>query len=93
MLLTRDRPPVTATIEPVRRDDRFPADQANAPGGELLCRLTIGGADAGEALVHDLPNGLVIEPRDASPISLHDVHPEQLAADEAKVERLTRERS
>jgi hypothetical protein len=43
--------------------------------------------------VHDLPNGLVVEPREPSPISLHDAHPEQLAADEAKVERLRRERS
>jgi hypothetical protein len=61
-------------------------------GVEILCRLTIGGADAGEALVHDLPNGLVVEPREPSPISLNDAHPEQLAADEAKVERLRRER-
>ena len=93
VLLTRDHPPVTATIEPVRSEDRFPVEQADAAGTEILCRLTIGGADAGEALVHDLPNGLVVEPRESSPISLDDVHPEQLAADEAKVERLRRERS
>ena len=62
-------------------------------GSEILCLLSIGGGDAGEALVHDLPNGLVIEPREPSPISLDAVHPEQLAADEAKVERLRRERS
>jgi hypothetical protein len=93
VLLTRDHPPVTATIEPVRNDDRFPVEQADATGTEILCRLTIGGADAGEALVHDLPNGLVVEPQEPSPISLDNVHPEQLAADEAKVERLRRERA
>ena len=81
-------------------DDRTGPERRPLPGrtvgrcrGEILCRLTIGGADAGEALVHDLPNGLVIEPREPSPISLNDAHPEQLAADEAKVERLRRERS
>jgi len=93
VLLTREQPPVTATIEPVRSEDRFPVEQGDAVGAEILCRLTIGGADAVEALVHDLPNGLVVEPREPSPISLNEVHPEQLAADEAKVERLRRERS
>jgi len=92
VVLTRDRPPVMATIEPVREGDSFAAMTAESPASELLCRLTIGGADAGEALVHDLPNGMVIVPRDENPRSLYDVHPEQLAADEAKVERLTRER-
>ena len=93
VLLTREHPPVTATIEPVRSEERFPVEQADAAGAELVCRLTIDGADAGEALVHDLPNGLVVEPRESSPISHDDTHPEQLAADEAKVERLRRERS
>ena len=93
VLLTREHPPVTATIQPVRSEDRFPVEQADAAGAEILCRLTIADADAGEALVHDLPNGLVVEPREPSPISLSNVHPEQLAADEAKVERLRRERS
>lgn len=93
VVLTRDRPPVRATIEPVRDRDSFPAGPAAAPASELLCRLTIGGADVGEALVHDLPNGMVIVPRDENPSALYDVHPEQLAADEAKVERLRRERS
>jgi len=92
VVLTRDRPPVMATIEPVREGDSFPARTPDSPPSELLCRLTIGGADAGEALVHDLPNGMVIVPRDENPRSLYDVHPEQLAADEAKVERLLRER-
>ena len=92
VVLTRDRPPVMATIEPARDGDSFAAVTADAPASELLCRLTIGGADAGEALVHDLPNGIVIVPRDENPRALYDVHPEQLAADEAKVERLTRER-
>jgi hypothetical protein len=93
VLLTRDRPPVTATIVPVGGTDRFPVDQAHASGQDLLCRLTVGDTDAGEALVHDLPNGLVVEPREHSPLSFHQVHPEQLAADEAKVERLMRERA
>ena len=93
IVLTRDRPPVMATIESIREGDSFPAEPANAPASELLCRLTIGGADEGEALVHDLPNGMVIVPRDENPRALYDVHPEQLAADEAKVERLKRERS
>jgi hypothetical protein len=42
--------------------------------------------------VHDLPNGLVIVPQDEVASYLHVVHPEQLAADEDKVERLKRER-
>jgi hypothetical protein len=93
VLLTRDRPPVTATIVPAGGDERFPVDQADASGEEILCRLMVGDADAGEALVHDLPNGLVIEPREHSPLPFHQIHPEQLAADEAKVARLMRERS
>ena len=93
VLLTRDRPPVTATIVPIGSDERFPVDQADASGEEILCRLTVGDTDAGEALVHDLPNGLVVEPREHSPLAFHQVHPEQLAADEAKVQRLMRERA
>ena len=92
VVLTRDRPPVMATIEAVHEGDSFPARSADTPVSELVCRLTIGGADAGEALVHDLANGMVIVPRDENPRTLYDVHPEQLAADEAKVERLKRER-
>ena len=67
VVLTRDQPPVMATIEPVRDGESFPAEPPGAPASELLCRLTIGGADAGEALVHDLPNGIVIVPRDENP--------------------------
>jgi hypothetical protein len=93
VVLTRDRPPVMATIEPAREGESFTAVSAEAPAAELLCRLRIGGADAGEALVHDLPNGIVIVPREENPTALFNVHPEQLAADEAKVERLRRERS
>jgi hypothetical protein len=92
VVLTRDKPPVMATVEVVREGDSFPTRSAETPASELVCRLTIGGADAGEALVHDLANGLVIVPRDENPRTLYDVHPEQLAADEAKVERLVRER-
>ena len=43
-------------------------------------------------LVHDLPHGLVVEPQDEISAYLDVTHPEQLAADEDKVERLKRER-
>jgi hypothetical protein len=63
VVLTRDRPPVMATIEPAR--EAIPSRAVrDTPASELVCRLTIGGADAGEALVHDLANGMVIVPRD-----------------------------
>ena len=52
-------------------------------------RLTLDGADLGEADVHDLPNGVVVVPLGETE---HSVHPEQHAADEDKVERLIRER-
>ena len=52
-------------------------------------RLTLDGADVGEADVHDLPNGVVVVPLGETE---HTVHPEQHAADEDKVERLIRER-
>ena len=47
---------------------------------------------ASTALVHDLPNGLVVVPQDDVSAYLDVIHPEQLAADEDKVERLKRER-
>jgi hypothetical protein len=52
-------------------------------------RLTLDGVDLGEADVHDLANGVVVVPLGTTD---HPVHPEQHAADEAKVERLIRER-
>lgn len=52
-------------------------------------RLTLDGEAVGEAELHDLPNGVVVVPLGATE---HPVHPEQHAADEAKVERLIRER-
>jgi len=52
-------------------------------------RLTLDGADVGEADLHDLPNGVVVVPLGETE---HTVHPEQHAADEDKVERLKRER-
>lgn len=91
VLLTRDRPPLTATIEPVHGGDHFATDQADATGAEIRCRLTVAG-DVREALVHDLPNGLVIVLHEEHSTVPYDVHPEQLAADEAKVERLRHER-
>jgi hypothetical protein len=52
-------------------------------------RLALEDDDLGEAELHDLPNGVVVallgQPE-------HAVHPEQQAADEAKIERLIRER-
>ena len=91
VLLTRDRPPVTASVEPVEAAEAFTVEPD--PGGTgLLCRLTLAGADAGQVLVHDLAQGLVIVPQDEISNYLDVVHPEQLAADEDKVERLKRER-
>ena len=74
-----------------RRTVRSPAGGRDR--SRARCRLVFGDDNAGEALVHDLPNGLVIEPSEHNPMPLHDMHPEQLAADEAKVQRLRRERS
>jgi hypothetical protein len=92
VLLTRDQPPVTATVEPVNRADAFTVEPE--PGGAgVLCRLTLAGDDQGTALVHDLPHGLVVVPQDEVSAYLDVTHPEQLAADEDKVERLKRERS
>jgi hypothetical protein len=42
--------------------------------------------------VHELAYGLVVVPYDESPRLRDSVHPEQLAADDAMVERLKRER-
>jgi hypothetical protein len=52
-------------------------------------RLTLEGEEVGAAELHDLPNGVVVVPLGEPE---HPVHPEQHAADEAKVERLIRER-
>jgi hypothetical protein len=52
-------------------------------------RLTIAGDDVGPVELHDLPNGVVVVPLGTTE---HPVHPEHEAADEAKVERLIRER-
>ena len=52
-------------------------------------RLALDGAEMGEVDVHDLPNGVVVVPLGEAE---HSVHPEQHAADEAKIERLIRER-
>ena len=91
VLLTRDRPPLTAIVVPLDPGDAFTIEpDPGSPG--IRCRLTLDGADEGTALVHDLPNGLVIVPQDDVSSYLHVVHPEQLAADEDKVERLKRER-
>ena len=91
VLLTRDSPPLTATVEPADPDASFTVEPE--PGGAgIRCRLTLAGDEHGTALVHDLPNGLVVVPQDEVSAYLHVTHPEQLAADEDKVERLKRER-
>jgi hypothetical protein len=91
VLLTRDRPPVSAVVVPSDPGHGFTVEpDPGAPG--IRARLTIADVPHGDALVHDLPNGLVIVPQDDVSSYLHVVHPEQLAADEDKVERLKRER-
>ena len=77
VLLTRERPPRNATVA-------FESERG---------RLTLADAEPLSVRVYDLPNGLVIAPYDESPAFVYDVHPEQLAADDAKVERLKRERT
>jgi hypothetical protein len=91
VLLTRDRPPLNASVEPLDPAHVFSVEPE--PGGPgVRCRLTLAGEDEGRVLVHDLPYGLVIVPQDEVSSYLHVVHPEQLAADEDKIERLKRER-
>ncbi len=91
VLLTRERPPVTARVEPVHAHELFPADSAAAKGDAVLCHLMLGPVDGGRALVYALPHGVVVVPQGGSALP-HDIHPEQLAADEDKIERLKRER-
>lgn len=86
VLLTRDRPPVTAVVEGSFADEP-------ARGDPIPSRVRIGDEEWMPALVHDLLHGLVVEPQDEIASYLDVTHPEQLAADEDKVERLKRERS
>ena len=91
VLLTRDRPPLNASVGPLDPAQVFSVEPE--PGGPgVRCRLTLAGEDEGPVLVHDLPYGLVIVPQDEISSYLDVVHPEQLAADEDKIERLKRER-
>ncbi len=91
VLLTRDRPPLNASVGPLDPAQVFSVEPE--PGGRgVRCRLTLAGEDEGPVLVHDLPYGLVIVPQDEISSYLDVVHPEQLAADEDKIERLKRER-
>jgi hypothetical protein len=77
VLLTRERPPRTATVE------------LGSPGrGEL----TLDDSEPVPVEVHELAHGLVVVPYDETPTLRDSVHPEQLAADDAMVERLKRER-
>ena len=80
VLLTRERPP---------RDAKVSFD--GHPGGRGELRLA--DAEPVPVHVHELPNGVVVVPFDEKPMLLYDVHPEQLAADDDKIERLKRERS
>ena len=52
-------------------------------------RLQLGKIEVGDVQVHELPNGVVVVPLGTTE---HGEHPEQLAADEDKIERLKRER-
>jgi hypothetical protein len=77
VLLTRERPP---------RDAKVSYEDGRGT-------LELAGAEPVTVAVHDLPHGVVVVPYDEQPSFVYDVHPEQLAADDAKVERLIRERS
>jgi hypothetical protein len=77
VLLTRERPPRNAAVR-------------HGPHGQG--ELTLDGADPVPVEVHELAYGLVVVPYDESPTLRDAVHPEQLAADDATVERLKRER-
>ena len=77
VLLTRERPPRDATV--------------SFDGGHG--ELTLKGSEPVPVRVHELEHGVVVVPYDEDPAHVFDTHPEQLAADEAKVERLKRERS
>ena len=76
VLLTRERPPRDATV--------------SFDGGRG--ELTLKGSEPVPVHVHELEHGLVVVPYDVAPTRVFDVHPEQLAADEDKIERLKRER-
>jgi len=77
VLLTREQPPRTGAVK------------LGPPGhGEL----TLDGAEPVPVEVHDLAHGIVVVPFDERPTLRDAVHPEQLAADDATVERLKRER-
>ncbi len=77
VLLTRERPPRNAAV------------RLESPGeGEL----SLDGVEPVPVEVHDLEYGIVVVPYDESPRLRDSVHPEQLAADDATVERLKRER-
>lgn len=77
VLLTRERPPRNASV------------LLGPPGrGEL----TLESSAPVPVEVHDLPYGIVFVPYDEAPTLRDAVHPEQLAADDAMVERLKRER-
>ena len=90
VLLTREQPPVTATVEPVDRSDAFTVEPE--PAGRASPAASRSRAATKARRQHDLPNGLVIVPQDDVSSYLEIVHPEQLAAEEDKVERLKRER-
>ena len=77
VLLTRERPPRNAAVR---------------LGSTGLGELTLDDAEPVPVEVHELPYGIVVVPYDETPTLRDSVHPEQLAADDAMVERLKRER-
>ncbi len=84
VLLTREQPPATIVLEGAFAEEPVQSEPVAA-------RVVIDGGEI-DALVHDLPHGLVVVPQDEVSAYLDVTHPEQLAADEDKLERLKRER-
>ncbi len=77
VLLTRERPPRNAAVQ---------------IGSSGRGELELDKAEPVPVEVHELAYGLVVVPYDETPVLRDAVHPEQLAADDATVERLKRER-
>jgi len=82
VLLTRERPPRDATV----------SFDAGAGDEGARGELTFADEAPVPVRVHELRGGAVVVPYDEASSLVFDVHPEQLAADDAKVERLKRER-
>jgi hypothetical protein len=91
VLLTRGRPPHRVVLEPEEAGTSLDPEDLAVAGNGVVCRFVIDGEKVALARVEELPHGLLVVPHDDDPTLIFDVYPEQLAADEAKVERLKRE--